>query len=596
MLAALLTVFEYQGDLPTNTGALFHALAGSIWERERQRNTPGWIDFDAMRECISQLAFDMIDTDQSLDVSVEYVLQQLKPRKSIFNLFNRSSRSNNVEQFLKAVRNAGFIQVSDGKARFTHQLVQEYFAANKLYQVGLGSRIAEPTFGRLFIYRIKSKWDEVVVTLCGITASPETVLMAVAQIDILLAVDCLVSGINVKDNTKLSIVMKLVETLQHQNENMRCSAIQALGKLGDSENVPHLISLLEDPESNVRIRSYAVEALGKIGSPAVPYLIDSLKEGKRFIYHHLADALQIIDDPQAVSHVIEALNDPDNTVRYFAAHTLGELNVSQALSHLIEALNDPDNTVRHHVAQALGEIGDPQAVPHLINALNDIDAAVRYFAAWALGSIGDLQAVSYLISMLEDADDDVRYASTFALGEIGDPQAVPHLINALNDTNCEVRRASAHLLGELGNARAIPHLINALKDTDSQVKYFSIGSLGKFGDPQAIPHLINTLNDTSALVRQSALRVLAEIAGLEITPYFIKALSDEDRLVRQAAARILGELGEEKAVQPLSLLLNDKFKSTRFKEKTNYAAEALRQIGTPQALEAVRQWKESQKS
>src|SRR5262249_32904524 len=63
LLAALMLVYKGSpaGDLPHNQGALFQRLTRVLWERERQRRTPGWRPFEEMQAAFSRLGFAMID-------------------------------------------------------------------------------------------------------------------------------------------------------------------------------------------------------------------------------------------------------------------------------------------------------------------------------------------------------------------------------------------------------------------------------------------------------------------------------------------------------------------------------------------------------
>lgn len=78
------------------------------------------------------------------------------------------------------------------------------------------------------------------------------------------------------DNEGLKVV---IETLNNQQVHWtnRRHAIEALGKLGDKEAVPHLITALKDEHPNIRVS--AAKALGAIGDPsALPALKQALED------------------------------------------------------------------------------------------------------------------------------------------------------------------------------------------------------------------------------------------------------------------------------------------------------------------------------
>lgn len=128
MLGVLIYLYHTapNGQLPTNTGALFRELAQRLWERERQKQTTGWIPYEEMERALSKLAFTMIDEDQPTNVPLEYARRHVPD----FAL-------------LRAAHNATLVDLSDSDLRFYHQLIQEFFAASRLVEVGLDSIVTE---------------------------------------------------------------------------------------------------------------------------------------------------------------------------------------------------------------------------------------------------------------------------------------------------------------------------------------------------------------------------------------------------------------------------------------------------------------------
>jgi HEAT repeat protein len=87
-----------------------------------------------------------------------------------------------------------------------------------------------------------------------------------------------------------------------------------------------------------------------------------------------AEALGAIGDSRAVEPLIKALNDADSDVRESAAVGLGKIGDSRAVEPLIRAFGDGSREVRRVggvAAYALGKIGDSRAVEPLIRALGD---------------------------------------------------------------------------------------------------------------------------------------------------------------------------------------------------------------------------------
>ena len=157
----------------------------------------------------------------------------------------------------------------------------------------------------------------------------------------------------------------LIKASKHEEEEIRQSAITALGQIGDATTVPILIQALDDQHKKIRMQ--AAVSLGKIG------------------------------DPSAVSSLIKALDDQSTQVRINATIALGRIGESaqQAIPDLTKVLNLADERSYINVVWALAQMGAP-AVPALIIALNHNNEKVHRRAANALNEIGTAEAISAL--------------------------------------------------------------------------------------------------------------------------------------------------------------------------------------------------------
>ena len=315
--------------------------------------------------------------------------------------------------------------------------------------------------------------------------------------------------------------------------------------------VESLIAVLEDEDADVS--QQAAEALGKTGQPAVEPLIAALDE-----------------------HV-------SPNVRTYAATALGMIGDARAVEPLIAALKDGDSHVRGWVAYTLHNFkGDKQVVEPLIAALKDEDGTVRKYAAATLRKIGDERALDPLIAVLNtDENSEVRQV---ALGMLRDTRAVEPLIAAFIDDNSKVDKDEvAEALGALGDKRAVGPLIAALKKDKHRIhpQWSIVSALGWIGDEQAVLPLIAVLksghsagatNKYGTSYRETIRYALVDIGQPAVEP-LIAVLQDKRASdVWVHAAYALGKIGDARAVEPLSAMLNHE---NLFR---NHAASALDEI------------------
>lgn len=197
-----------------------------------------------------------------------------------------------------------------------------------------------------------------------------------------------------------------------------------------------------------------------------------------------------------IQRAAEALDNPDPNHRKMAVEGLGAMDFPEALDVLVRALRHPLKDVCSLAMRALGKTKHNEAVPELLNILKHDDIELRRIAIETLGIIGDSHAISELIKCMDDEDQYVRNHAAIALGDIGNIDAVPDLIKALNHQDYGLRTYAARALGKIGDIQALEPLINkTLRDEDAHVRRGAAIALGQLGNPRAVPHLIERLSD-----------------------------------------------------------------------------------------------------
>ena len=251
-------------------------------------------------------------------------------------------------------------------------------------------------------------------------------------------------------------VERIAQELRAADPELRASAAGALRGLADPRGVTPLIAALKDPDADVR---HAVAwALVEIGQPAIKPLADTLKDPDGRMRKAAAEVLQELkwqpaDDEQRLRYLV-AMQQWEQLAKLGAP----------AVPALIEALKDRRYLVRCAAARGLAKTGDKQAFEPIAALLGDEFDAVRAATAEILGELGDRRAVEPLLKALEDPLEPVRAAAVGSLGKLGDRRAHGPVIAALKDEDAYVRAAAAEALIALGDASAIAPLVGALAD------------------------------------------------------------------------------------------------------------------------------------
>ena len=614
LLQTMLTVHRATpgGELPRNRGALLRELVHALWEREAVRQTPGWCSEETMEAAFAQLAFALIDQD---------LPQELPTTEAIESLGDA--------RLLPAGQGAQLLEARAGRVRFSHQLIQEYFAARGLQAAGLPTRLRYPEWDAEG-ERIANKWDDVIITLCGIVPQADVIVQTIAAVDPFLAEACIQSGVTIQEAARSATIQSLQDFLEKDDGAARLAATHALGRLADEGTIQPLLASLRDHDWEVR-RS-AAQALKRIRQPAVPGLLEALRDWDHVMSEAAGTALRQIGEP-AVSGLLHALNDEDWRVRRGAAWALGEIADAAAVPALVTALSDQDSLVQRAAAVALGWIRDPAATPELLRALYDGDWRVRMAASEALGWLGE-PAVPGLLEILngprhQDTLETRRLAIEALAGARCATALVPLLYALEVEDDPSLRAAAAAALGSLGDARALPYLRRALSDErplpaeSERVCDYAAEALAAFPTDSGTPGMLRDWQEqrgetppqhsspppalaaeplaialpsagdemsqlsTEELLaslaqlhagdwqtRQSAVTALGERGDVSAVPALLEAIKDDSSHVRWSAVRALSAIDDRKVVPGLLSALRDEDAYV-----IDAASEALGRIG-----------------
>jgi HEAT repeat protein len=207
--------------------------------------------------------------------------------------------------------------------------------------------------------------------------------------------------------------------------------------------------------------------------------------------------------------------------------------------------------------------------------------------------------------IMNDDDPDLQISTIHSLTKLTIRNKCDLLIAALSRRAIYVRKSASEALGELGHERAVEPLLVLLKDVNFDIRLSAIRALGqiwklpdlvKLGsstsqerteaatvlgelrDERAVEPLLVLLKDVNFDIRLSAIRALGQIWKL---PDLVKLGSSASQ-ERTEAATVLGELKDERAVEPLLALLVGTSAGVRIA-----AVAALGQLGAEQAVEPL---------
>src|SRR5258706_3976197 len=175
----------------------------------------------------------------------------------------------------------------------------EYFAATHLFTTGLVSQLDTLDFDEDTWIRVSSKWDDVIISYCGLLAEREEALIEIALRDPELAAMCIQSGITATD-----YVHDLI------NSQFGIEIDQASFK--EYDDFPDLLENL-----SFQLNNYIV--------------VDDIRSFNGLYYFS--------HDPEAIEIALDALTVWPDTTRETAATTLEIIGDKTAIPSLVVALS-----------------------------------------------------------------------------------------------------------------------------------------------------------------------------------------------------------------------------------------------------------------
>ena len=224
------------------------------------------------------------------------------------------------------------------------------------------------------------------------------------------------------------------------------------GSAGTSADLIALQRDLQDPSEGVCLN--AAYALAEAGEPAIPVLIDAMRE----------ETLKTVDEPTATTADNAHGTNPTAGVAARALSTMGEV----AIPALLTEAGHEDWWVRSMAVDVLTKMGPvaKSALPALTEGLEDDHWWVRRNCAEALKAVGE-------------------YSES----------TIPALANAVGDPDYRVRRNAALAIADAGPdaEAAIPNLLATLDDENRYNRFYAANALKGIGTPRANATLLDTL-------------------------------------------------------------------------------------------------------
>lgn len=247
----------------------------------------------------------------------------------------------------------------------------------------------------------------------------------------------------------VTVQRALEKLLTDPHGDVRFQALEGLVAIGRPLKMGTLCELLRDPAAKIRektlnllldtlqheseeIRRRAVAGLNATGDVSViRNLFEVLKEKNWSCTVRVADTLGTYGGVRIVETALPLLKDKDVSIRHSALEIFQKMKDERTFNLLVEALKD--NELREQAAKALVAMGDKRAMLVLVNMLEE-DSETSLMAIRALIEFGDPQAIHPLLNQLQRQDNVIRQEVLRAVSALTTKERAPYVIQALMAT------------------------------------------------------------------------------------------------------------------------------------------------------------------
>jgi HEAT repeat protein len=350
----------------------------------------------------------------------------------------------------------------------------------------------------------------------------------------------------------------LIDLLADADATVRRQAIRALGAIrpGPQVTVPLFVKLMDDADPGVRMR--VLHTVAKVGAPAVPPLVEALKNDKAAYWVCLVLRDMGPEAKEAVPALTGKLQDSRPEIRREAVLALAAIGAPAAPAVAqIAALLD-DQHCRTAATFALGRLGQvsPDAETKIRANCKSDDAMLRSASLWTLAMVHPedkelrRQVGEELVARLKDADPRVRQAAARGLAALPPAPEImrPIFEKAFKDADDATIRVALDAMAGLG-APAVPRLIEALKFEHARARVaYILGQIGPAAAP-ATDALAELIADKNPRVSEEAVLALAKIGpgAKAAVPALLKAFQGGEGDNDQGIAFALGKIGPDAA-------------------------------------------------
>jgi len=271
-----------------------------------------------------------------------------------------------------------------------------------------------------------------------------------------------------------------------------------------------------------------------------------------------------------------------------------DVSIPDLKNYLSGARNSYEKLVGYEL---LALKGDPEGFAYLENELSRMRMPLSAMAAYALGMTRSQRGVQALISALGSRPDEPQLlaAMAWALGFSGQKSAKSALSTLSKSSDSSVAVSALAGLALLGDRTVKNKLEKALQARDFMARLHAASALAYLGSDDGREMLKRCMQERDWVLKTYTGRVMLCVAELTGGGAETGSVQDFLKLPTSKRVKLMRKWEEERDTSAVPLLIQVLKESKRYTTRAS-AARVLGKIGSPDALEALKQAAENDTS
>jgi len=310
----------------------------------------------------------------------------------------------------------------------------------------------------------------------------------------------------------VSIVKFVIKALKDKSPVVKLEAIKILELYGDKSIIPDVLKTLKK-EQDSTVKSKLIYLLGKYGDKSlVKILVKYLDVSDSEIRKSAIEVLGDLGDITIIPKLKEIFkNDTSDDVKISCIFALSKFHTREMIPAFMELISSNNKNIKEAARTALNNLINENDFDYMIVCLQSENKEIKNYASTVLSKMKSNENVKKLFEIFKKSDGDYKLQLMKVISNANNETFIDNFItlieNPLHNNNVELHKWVIDNLSKFKSEKVIDYLIYLLKHNNEVIREYAVIALKNINsDDKKIKEILNYVaeKDTSFSVRRAA--------------------------------------------------------------------------------------------